>query len=74
MLFKYPASNSSHSNLCIFPFRILGKDTIQKASKKLLHDLHYKNADCLGYIQNSKGVFLFYEIPYKKYKVNLRTF
>lgn len=71
MLFKYPASNSSHSNLCIFPFRILGKDTIQKVSKKLLDDLHYKNADCLGYIQNSKGVFLFYEIPYKKYTVNL---
>ena len=36
LLFKYPNSNASHSNLCIFPFRILGKDTIKQASKKLL--------------------------------------
>ena len=71
LLFKYPSNNSSHSNLCIFPFRILGKDTIKQASKKLLNDLKYKTSDCLGYIQNSKGIFLFYEIPYKKYKVNL---
>lgn len=71
LLFKYPSNNSSHSNLCIFPFRILGKDTVKQASKKLLNDLKYKTTDCLGYIQNSKGIFLFYEIPYKKYKVNL---
>ena len=51
-------------------FRILGKDTIKQASKKLLNDLKYKTSDCLGYIQNSKGIFLFYEISYKKYKVN----
>ena len=71
LLFKYPNNNSSHSNLCIFPFRILGKDTVKQASKKLLNDLKYKTTDCLGYIQNSKGIFLFYEIQYKKYKVNL---
>ena len=71
LLFKYPSSNSSHSNLCIFPFRILGKDTVKQASKKLLNDLKYKTTDCLGFIQNRKGIFLFYEIPYKKYNVNL---
>ena len=71
LLFKYPNSNSSHSNLCIFPFRILGKDTVKQASKKLLNDLKYKTTDCLGFIQNRKGIFLFYEIPYKKYNVNL---
>ena len=71
LLFKYPNSNASHSNLCIFPFRILGKDSIKQASKKLLNDLHYKTTSCLGYIQNSKGIFLFYEIPYKKYNATL---
>ena len=49
LLFKYPNSNSSHSNLCRFPFRILGKDTINQSKKKLLNDLNYKNTDCLGY-------------------------
>ena len=71
LLFKYPNNTSSHSNLCIFPFRVLGKDTIHQSKKKLLDDLNYKNTDCLGYIQNSRGVFLFFEIPYKKYKVPL---
>lgn len=71
LLFKYPNSTSSHSNLCVFPFRVLGKDTIKQSKKKLLNDLNYKNIDCLGYIQNSRGVFLFFEIPYKKYKVPL---
>ena len=71
LLYKYPTSRSAHSNLCLFPFRILGKDNLNQAKKKLLNDLNYKNIDCLGYIQNSKGVFLFYEIPYKTYKINL---
>ena len=48
----------------------MGKDTIKSASKKLTKDLYPSN-DCLGYIQNSKGIFLFYEIPYKNYKVPL---
>ena len=68
LLFKYPNSNNKHSNLCIFPFRILGKDTVKQCEKKLMKDLYPSN-DCLGYIQNSKGLFLFYEIPYKKYKI-----
>ena len=38
--------------------------------KKLIKQLDQPN-DCLGYIQNSKGLFLFYEIPYKKYKIPL---
>lgn len=71
LLYKYPSGNSSYSNLAIFPFRILGKDTLKQATKKLLNDLNYNSANCLGYIQNKKGVFLFYEIPYKKYKVKL---
>ena len=71
LLYKYPCCNSSYSNLAIFPFRILGKDTLKQATKKLMNDLNYKNVDCLGYIQNRKGIFLFYEIPYKKYKTNL---
>jgi len=70
LLYKYPTSNNKYSNLCIFPFRILGKDTIKQASKKLIKDIYPSN-DCLGYIQNSKGIFLFYEVPYKKYKVPL---
>lgn len=70
LLFKYPNSNNKYSNLCIFPFRILGNDTIKAASKKLTKDLYPSN-DCLGYIQNSKGIFLFYEIHYKNYKVPL---
>ena len=71
LLYKYPASSSSYSNLCIFPFRILGKDTLNQTKKKLMNDLNYKNTNCLGYIQNSKGVFLFYEISYNNYKINL---
>lgn len=71
LLYKYPNSNSSHSNLCIFPFRLLGKDTLNQCKKKIMKDLNYKNIDSLGYIQNSKGIFLFFEIPYKKYKVRL---
>jgi hypothetical protein len=70
LLFKYPNSNNKYSNLCIFPFRILGNDTIKAASKKLTKNLYPSN-DCLGYIQNSKGIFLFYEIHYKNYKVPL---
>ena len=71
LLYKYPCCSSSYSNLAIFPFRILGKDTLKQATKKLMNDLNYKNVDCLGYIQNRKGIFLFYEIPYKKYKTTL---
>jgi len=71
LLYKYPSSKSSHSNLCIFPFRLLGNDTFKLCKKKLMKDLNYSNMDSLGYIQNSKGVFLFFEIPYKKYKVGL---
>ena len=37
-----------------------------------MNDLNYKNVDNLGYIQNRKGIFLFYEIPYKKYKTTLK--
>jgi len=70
LLFKYPTNTSNYSNLCVFPFRILGKDSIKQATKKLMKDL-YPSVDCLGYIQNSRGLFLFYEIPYKKYKVSL---
>tara|TARA_B100000963_G_scaffold70602_1_gene58867 strand:- start:1248 stop:2405 length:1158 start_codon:yes stop_codon:yes gene_type:complete len=71
LLFKYPSSNSSYSNLTIFPFRILGNDTVKQCGKKIMNDLNYKTVDCLGYIKNRRGVYLFYEIPYKKYKVNL---
>ena len=71
LLYKYPPSSSSYSNLCVFPFRILGKDTLNQTKRKLMNDLNYKNIDCLGYIQNSKGVFLFFEIPYQNYKINL---
>lgn len=71
LLYKYPPSNSNHSNLCIFPFRILGKDTINQCKKKLINDVYSKNLDCLGYIKNTKGIFLFFEIPYKNYKVSL---
>ncbi len=71
LLYKYPSSSSSYSNLCLFPFRILGKDTLNQTKNKLMNDLNYKNIDCLGYIQNSKGIFLFFEIPYKNYKINL---
>lgn len=71
LLYKYPSSKSSHSNLCIFPFRLLGKDTLKQCKKKIMNDLRYPNIDNLGYIQNSKGIFLFFEIPYEKYKVKL---
>jgi hypothetical protein len=70
LLYKYPNCNNKYSNLCIFPFRILGKDTVKQCEKKLMKQLDQPN-DCLGYIQNSKGLFLFYEIPYKKYKIPL---
>ena len=59
LLYKYPCCSSSYSNLAIFPFRILGKDTLKQATKKLMNDLNYNNVDCLGYIQNRKGIFFF---------------
>ena len=36
LLFKYPSNNSSHSNLCIFPFRILGKRYYKTSKQKII--------------------------------------
>ena len=33
LLFKYPNSNNKHSNLCIFPFRILEKILLNNVKK-----------------------------------------
>ena len=59
LLFKYPTSSSSTSDLMVFPFIKKSKNILTNA-KKFIKQLINKDIPIEGFIEKNKTVFLFY--------------
>ena len=65
LLYKYPSGNKQISDLCVFPFNKFQKKTVLETGKDQVKSIFADVYNCLGYIQNEDGIFLFYQIDSK---------
>ena len=73
LLYKYPCSQQTCKNLCVFPFIKYKTGEIISIAKKYTHDIFDEFLQPLGYIKNRHGYFLFYNIPFTKINVENKT-
>tara|TARA_B100000900_G_scaffold416238_1_gene450434 strand:+ start:4496 stop:5647 length:1152 start_codon:yes stop_codon:yes gene_type:complete len=71
LLYKYPDDKKSIGNLCVFPFTKYKSGEILQIGKSLMKKIFNKNQNPLGYIKNSDGVFLFYNIEFESVVVKM---
>ena len=67
LLYKYPSNDLQ--NLCVFPFSNYTKGKVIDIGKNLVKKIFGTTYNSIGYIKNKDGIFLFYNIDFKKYQL-----